>query len=65
LSQRGLLGRHSQKGNSYPFFTVAKAFMRMAAFYLSRRVERGTWERFISDLEINSKLSLEVDILRI
>jgi hypothetical protein len=46
-------------------FIVAKAFMRMAAFYLSRRVERGTWERFINDLEINSKLSLEVDILRI
>lgn len=46
-------------------FTVAKAFMRMAALYLSRRVERGTWERFVDDFENNSQLSLEVNILRI
>jgi hypothetical protein len=46
-------------------FIVSKAFMRMAAFYLSRRVERGTWESFLDDLETNSRLSLEVDVLRI
>jgi hypothetical protein len=46
-------------------YIVAKAFLRMSAFYISRRVERGTWERFVDDLEINSRLSLEADILRI
>lgn len=46
-------------------FIVAKAFMRMAAFYLSRRVERDMWDNFLNDLEINSNLSLEIDILRI
>lgn len=42
---------------------VSRAFQRMAAHYLSRRVERGMWSEFISDLGKNSRLSLEADYL--
>ncbi len=38
---------------------VSRAFQRMASFYLSRRVEKGTWSAFIADLNANSRLSLE------
>ena len=39
---------------------VSYAFQRMAAYYLSRRVEQGTWEKFIVDLEEHSRLSIDV-----
>ncbi len=45
--------------------TVSFAFQRMAAFYLSRRVEKGSWSEFIADLNDNSRLSLESGYLKI
>ncbi len=42
---------------------VSRAFQRMASFYLSRRVEKGTWSAFIADLNANSRLSLETHYL--
>jgi len=44
---------------------VSEAFQRMAAFYLSKRVERDSWSIFIDDLEENSRLSIGVDHLRV
>ena len=44
---------------------VSHAFQRMAAFYLSMRVERGTWSKFTSDLKENSRLSLSVEYLEV
>ena len=44
---------------------VSYAFQRMAVFYLSRRVERGTWDFFVDDLEVNNKLSIDVDIFKV
>lgn len=44
---------------------VSKVFQRMAAFYLSKRVERGSWSEFVSDLEENSRLSLEPRYLQV
>jgi len=37
----------------------------MAAFYLSRRVEKGAWSDFIADLAENSRLSLEPKYLEV
>ncbi|MDD4906165.1 MAG: hypothetical protein PHD39_08415 [Methylobacter tundripaludum] len=44
---------------------VSYAFQRMAAHYLSRRVEKGTWEEFIADLEENSQLSIDAKYLAV
>jgi hypothetical protein len=44
---------------------VSRAFQRMAAFYLSRRVEKGTWAEFVADLEANSRLSLDANYLAV
>jgi len=44
---------------------VSHAFQCMAACYLSRRVERGTWTEFIDDLGKNTRLSLEPSYLAI
>jgi hypothetical protein len=44
---------------------VSRKFQRMAAFYLSRRVERGAWSEFTEDLKRNSRLSLKVDYLEV
>lgn len=38
---------------------VSRAFQRMAACYLSRRVEKGAWSEFTADLQVNSRLSLD------
>ena len=42
---------------------VSRAFQRMAACYLSRRVEKDAWSKFIADLQANSRLSLEPQYL--
>lgn len=42
---------------------VSRFFQRMAACYLSRRVEIGAWAEFIADLQRNSRLSLEPQYL--
>jgi len=44
---------------------VSHAFQRMAVFYMSRRVKKGTWHSFVDDLERNNKLSINIDVLRI
>jgi len=44
---------------------VSLAFQRMAAFYLSRRVEKGAWTMFTDDLKENSRLSLSVEHLEV
>lgn len=44
---------------------VSYAFQRMAGYYLSRRVEKGTWEEFIADLEENSQLSIDATYLAV
>ena len=45
--------------------TVSLTFQRMAAFYLSRRVEKDSWSEFVGDLNENSRLSLEANYLEI
>ncbi|MEM1292945.1 MAG: hypothetical protein AAGH67_15895 [Cyanobacteria bacterium P01_H01_bin.162] len=42
---------------------VSRAFQRMAAYYISLRVEEGTWAEFIEDLEENSRLSIDAQYL--
>lgn len=42
---------------------VSRAFQRMAACYLSKRVEKGAWAEFIADLGENSRLSLRPQYL--
>ncbi|WP_144436252.1 hypothetical protein [Lysobacter antibioticus] len=44
--------------------SVAKAFLRMACTYCSCRVEPGTWDQFVDDVESNSRLSLDALLLR-
>lgn len=44
---------------------VSRAFQRMAACYISHRVEVGTWPQFIADLQENSRLSIEAKYLNI
>lgn len=43
---------------------VASKFLRIAAFYASSRVESNSWDEFITDLEKNSRLSLDISILK-
>jgi hypothetical protein len=44
---------------------VSRAFQRMAACYISRRVEKGTWAEFVADLEENSRLSIKAQYLAV
>ena len=44
---------------------VSRGFIRSAAFYSSKRVERGSWSEFISDIEENSRLSIGIDEIKI
>ena len=44
---------------------VSRAFQRMAAFYLERRVENSAWAEFITDLQKNSRLSLDPNYLNL
>ncbi len=44
---------------------VSRGFIRSAAFYSSKRVERGSWSEFISDIEENSQLSIGTDDIKI
>lgn len=43
---------------------VASTFLHMASAYCAKRVEPGTWDEFVNDVEANSQLSLPVDVLR-
>ena len=44
---------------------ASRGFMRSAAYYSSKRVERGAWSEFISDIEENSQLSISTDEIKI
>lgn len=44
---------------------VSKGFIRMTSYYVSKRVERGVWDSFVSDLEEYSRLSIDADDLTI
>ncbi len=44
---------------------VSRAFVRSASFYASRRVERGSWGEFINDVEENTRLSINTDVIKI
>ncbi|MEM7737091.1 MAG: hypothetical protein AAF267_15015, partial [Deinococcota bacterium] len=44
---------------------VSEKYLRMAVHYLSRRVEKGTWESFISQFEKHSRISMSTDILKV
>lgn len=44
---------------------VGRAFMRSAAYYSSKRVERGLWDLFVEDIEKNARLSIGTEILKI
>jgi len=57
---------NSEKINSFcgDLMRVSLAFQRMASVYLSKRVERGTWDLFIEDLELNSNLGISPNYLK-
>lgn len=42
---------------------IALKFLKMAAFYASRRVEKGTWKAFIDDIDRNSQLTISCKVL--
>lgn len=44
---------------------VTSAFIRVASIYCQKRVVKGDWELFISDLEENTRLTLPVNIMKI
>lgn len=44
---------------------VSIAFIRAASKYSSARVERGTWEIFFSDIQENTRLSFDLEVLKI
>jgi hypothetical protein len=43
---------------------VSKAFLKCASIYCSKRVEPGTWDLFVNDIEENTCLSVEIDIIK-
>ena len=42
---------------------IALKFLKMASFYASRRVEKGTWKSFVEDLDRNSQLTISCNVL--
>jgi uncharacterized protein (UPF0332 family) len=44
---------------------VSNAFIRSAAIYASKRVERGSWDEFIDDIDENTRLSITTDAIKI
>jgi hypothetical protein len=43
---------------------VSEAFLKYASVYCSKRVEAGTWDSFVNDIEENTCLTIEVDIIK-
>lgn len=46
-------------------FDVAFNFIRTAAYYCSRRVEKGSWNLFIADVDRNTRLSIDASAIKI
>ncbi|AZQ84906.1 hypothetical protein EKO29_13445 [Colwellia sp. Arc7-635] len=44
---------------------VSTAFLKAASYYCSKRVEEGTWELFVEDIEENTCLSVDIDIIKV
>ena len=44
---------------------ISLKFLKMASFYVSKRVERGTWDEFVEDIRQNSQLTIDVGILSV
>jgi hypothetical protein len=44
---------------------VSFNFLRTASFYCSKRVEKGTWNLFIDDIENNTRLSIDTEAIKI
>lgn len=44
---------------------VGKDFLRMACSFSACRVEQGAWDCFVADVEINSQLTLDPDVLKV
>lgn len=44
---------------------ASRGFIRSAAYYSSKRVERGAWSEFINDIDENSRLSISTDEIKI
>lgn len=44
---------------------VSVGFIRAASHYCSVRVEKGTWELFVDDIRINTRLSLDVETIAV
>ncbi len=44
---------------------IASKFLRMASIYVSKRVERDTWDEFTNDIEQNSQLTIDINILKV
>jgi len=44
---------------------IALKFLKMASFYVSKRVERGTWDEFVEDIRQNSQLTIDISILNV
>jgi hypothetical protein len=43
---------------------ASTAFLKCASIYCSKRVEPGTWDSFVDDIEENTCLTVEVDIIK-
>lgn len=43
---------------------VAEAFLHTASYYCSARVEKGSWANLVTDIENNTRLSLDVKVLK-
>lgn len=41
---------------------VAERFLTMAARYVARRVERGTWQQFAADMDENLRFETPIDL---
>lgn len=44
---------------------VSYYFLRAASFYCSKRVEKGTWNLFVEDIDENTRLSIDSTVLKI
>lgn len=44
---------------------VAANFIKMSCAYIARRVEKGTWDLFVQDLEENSQIHINRDVVQV
>lgn len=45
-------------------YTVADGFVKAAAYYCSMRVEKDVWNKFITDVESHTRLSLDIEPIK-